>query len=303
MANWFSEKLNKADIFDKVKGKISEGKNWMEEKAETSELLSKVQLKASEAGEWVSEKAEASEVVKRAKEKASETKDWVSEKLDDSEAYAAMQQKLSKQIDGAFESVIETKKKYYISNPDKEPIRGSAELIIKSCAMTNAAISGGSSLVPGPWGMVAVVPEISLVIKNQIAMVYDIGVSNGKAASINKELLAGIVLSAMGTGASALIVMHGSKILVKRSSLQVFQKIVSLLAGKVTQQALKSTVSKWLPVIGAAFMAWISSQMTQNIGKRANEIFQKEIELSEIDVHDHEVEIDIDNFQDLSSSN
>jgi uncharacterized protein (DUF697 family) len=297
MANWLSGKFGKSDIFDKVKEKISDGKNWMEEKAESTEIFEKAQEKATEAKVWISGKAEASDMVKKVHEKASDAKEWISEKLDDSEAYDAMQRALSKQIDEAFESIILSKKKYYSENQNNEPAHGSSNLIIKSCAMTNAAISGGSSLVPGPWGMVAVVPEISMVIKNQISMVYDIGVANGKSAYINKELLAGIVLSAMGTGAGALIIMHGSKILVKRSSLQIFQKIVQILAGKITQQALKSTISKWLPVVGAAFMAWIASQMTYKIGAKANELFQKEIEFSEINVT--ESDVDISKFKDL----
>lgn len=120
-------------------------------------------------------------------------------------------------------------------------------------------------------------------------MVYDIGAANGKAAEINKELLAAIVLSAMSNGVAGLMVMHGGKVLIRRSSLRVFKKVVTLLSGKVTQQALKSSISKWLPVVGAAFMAWITNQMTQNIGRRANEIFQKEIEISDVEIAEADV--------------
>ena len=121
-------------------------------------------------------------------------------------------------------------------------------------------------------------------------MVYDIGVANGKESMITKELLAGIVLSAIGNGATGLLVMHGSKILVRRTSLRVFQKIVSLLAGKVTQQALKAAISKWLPIVGAAFMAWLSGHMTQKIGRTANEIFSKEIEITDADLAEDELD-------------
>jgi uncharacterized tellurite resistance protein B-like protein len=75
--------------------------------------------------------------------------------------------------------------------------------------------------------------------------------------------------------------MQGSKVFVKRVSLRVFQKIIVILAGRVTQQALKSAISKWLPVVGAAAMAVWSNYLTRQVGKKAVEIFEKEIVLSE----------------------
>ena len=51
---------------------------------------------------------------------------------------------------------------------------------------------------------------------------------------LSKELLAGVLLTAMGAGAGSLLVMQGSKVLVKRVALRQFQKIITLLAGKVT---------------------------------------------------------------------
>ena len=124
--------------------------------------------------------------------------------------------------------------------------------------------------MPGPLGMLAVVPEIALIMRNQIAMIYDIAVAHGKEDAIEKELLASVFLAAMETSAGGLLVMHGSKVLVKRSSLRVFQKIVAILAGKMTQKALKAAISKWVPIVGAAFMAWLSNHLTRNIGRKAD---------------------------------
>ena len=75
--------------------------------------------------------------------------------------------------------------------------------------------------------------------------------------------------------------MQGSKVLVKRVALRAFQQIIAMLAGKITQQALKSAISKWLPVVGAVAMAVWSNYLTGQVGKKAIEIFEKEIVLSE----------------------
>ena len=181
-------------------------------------------------------------------------------------------------LDSAFDYVIENRSDYYRKNPSNLPQLDSVSGLISSYTRNNAAISGGASLIPGPWGMAAVIPELTLVIRNQIQMVYDIGVANGKQAQLTKELLIGIFLTAMGSSAGSLLTIHGGKILVRRASLQVIQKIIAMLGGRVTQQVIKSTVSKWLPVVGAGAMAAWTGYMTKNIGEKANELFKLEIE-------------------------
>ena len=181
-------------------------------------------------------------------------------------------------INSAFDYVIENRSDYYRKNPSNLPQLDSVSGLISSYTRNNAAISGGASLIPGPWGMAAVIPELTLVIRNQIQMVYDIGVANGKQAQLTKELLIGIFLTAMGSSAGSLLTIHGGKILVRRASLQVIQKLIAMLGGRVTQQVIKSTVSKWLPFVGAAAMATWTGYMTKNIGEKANELFKLEIE-------------------------
>lgn len=192
-----------------------------------------------------------------------------------------IQTKLAESMMGVFDLVVSDRSGHFAKHPDKIPDKKSVPSIISAYSVTNAAISGGASLIPGPWGMVAVVPEIAAVIRNQLAMIYDVGMAYGKSKVLTKELLAGILITAMGASAGSLLVMQGSKVLVKRVALRAFQQIIVMLAGRVTQQALKSAISKWLPVVGAAAMAVWSNYLTRQVGKKAIEIFEKEIVLSE----------------------
>jgi uncharacterized tellurite resistance protein B-like protein len=192
-----------------------------------------------------------------------------------------LQNKLAEELMGVFEFVISDRSGHYAKHPDKIPDKKSVPSIINKYSLTNAAVSGGASLVPGPWGMVAVIPEIAVVIRNQLAMIYDVGMAYEKNKFLNKELLAGILITAMGASTGSLLVMHGSKVLVKRVALRQFQKIITILAGKITQQVLKSAIGKWLPVVGATALAVWSNYMTRRVGKKAIEIFEKEIVLSE----------------------
>lgn len=189
-----------------------------------------------------------------------------------------LQEQLASKMMGMFDAVAEERGKFYARNQNKIPDQQSVQAIINSYANQNLVISGGASLIPGPWGMAAAIPEIAMIVRNQIAMIYDIGVAYGKGKRLDRELLASVFAFSLGTGGLGLLAMQGSKVLVKRASLKAFQKIVQLLAGKVTQRLLKSMVSKWLPVIGAAAMAAWSNFSTREIGKKAIEIFQKDIE-------------------------
>lgn len=192
-----------------------------------------------------------------------------------------LQSKLAEEMMGVFELVVSDRSGHFAKHPDKIPDKSSVPSIINSYSVTNAAISGTASLVPGPWGMVAVIPEIAVVIRNQLAMIYDVGMAYGKSKVLNKELLAGVLLTAMGSSAGSWLVMQGNKVLVKRVALRVFQKIIVVLAGRITHQAIKSVISKWLPVVGAAAMAVWSNYLTRQVGKKAIEILEKEIVLSE----------------------
>ncbi len=197
-----------------------------------------------------------------------------------------LQAQLAEKMMGLFDAVVSERSSYFAQNPSQIFDQKSVSSIINSYSVTNAGISGAASLVPGPFGMLAVIPELGVVIRNQLAMIYDIGMVYGKEDVLNKELLAGVFLTAMGASAASLLLMHGSKVLVKRVTLRVFQKAVVLLAGRITQQALKSAISKWLPGVGAAAMAAWTGYMTLQVGKKAEEILSREIELSDDTVED-----------------
>lgn len=200
-----------------------------------------------------------------------------------------LQIQLAEKMMGTFDLVLSGRSKYYSEHPDMVPSPSAIPAIINSYATMNMTVSGVLILIPGPWGMAAAIPEVAILIRNQLAMIYDIGVAHGKSKVLNKELLAGVFLSAMGVSAGGLLVMHGGKVLVRRAALRVFQKVIMALAGKVTQQMLKSLVSKWVPFMGAAAMAAWSNYSTRQIGKKAAEILAKPIEVIEEESDDESI--------------
>ena len=109
-----------------------------------------------------------------------------------------MEAQITEKLESAFESVVNQKNEFYQSNPEKIPEIGSVGKLISSAALTNSAVSGGASLIPGPYGMLAVIPEIILVTRNQISLIYDIAAAHGKKDLMTKELAAMVFVSALG---------------------------------------------------------------------------------------------------------
>lgn len=185
---------------------------------------------------------------------------------------------LNKKIQEVLYSTVQGRKEAYEKGTVKAINRANIFELIAKTSNTNAAISGAVGMIPGPWGMAAAVPEIVLIIKNQMRMIYDIGMAQGKSTKdMTPELILGVFVSSTGSAAVGVLSMQGSKILVKRSSLRVIQKVIAILGGRVTQQVAKSAVAKWIPIAGAVAMAAWSKISTKKLGDKALEIFSKEI--------------------------
>lgn len=197
-----------------------------------------------------------------------------------------IEKKITEGIEKAVGMVIDEREKYYTNN--SAPTKDMIQKMVSNYSNTNAVISGGTGLIPGPLGMAATVPEIILIIRNQLTMVYDIAKANGHT-EITRELMLGVFISAMGNATGNLLIIQGQRIVVKRVGMQAMQKIIAILGGKITQQAAKSMAAKWIPLAGAAAMAAWSKYSTNKIGTKAVEIFSKEIvmednEIKEIDL-------------------
>ena len=226
------------------------------------------------------------EIFDKVKEMASSTINKGKETLTEE----TIKNKISEGISSAVNKVSEERENYY--NKNNVPTIDSIDNIISDYGNKNALISGGASMIPGPLGMAAAIPEIIAVINNQLKMIYDIAKANGQK-EINKELLITVLLSAMGNASGNLLIVHGQKIMAKRVGARVLQTLIKLLGGKITQQLAKSMAAKWIPIAGAVAMAAWSRYTTNKIGEKSIEIFSKEITF-EKDVIE---EVNITNFE------
>ena len=197
--------------------------------------------------------------------------------------------KIANALEGFFESVALTRKQHFVENPTKRPTPQDIDSIVKSYSNQNALIAGATNLIPGPLGMLATLPELVAIIRNQIQMIYDLGVAHGKESNLNATLLLGLFSTVMGEGTIGLVAIKGKQLLVKKASVQVIQKVVFWLGGTISQKLLKRFIAKWLPVVGAAAMAIWARQSTINMGKKASEMLAMDIVTSEEGVSEDDI--------------
>lgn len=180
-----------------------------------------------------------------------------------------LQTRITESLYGLFEEVIAKQASHYARSPQARPSRRDVDAIIARAANTNAAVAATANLIPGPLGMVAAVPEILMVLRNQTVMIYDIGVACGQERFMRTELVVGLLESATKGGTTSLLLVQGGKLLVRRASLRVMQKVIVMLGGQITQRVLKSMIGKWLPVVGALAMGAWARFTTKQLGEQA----------------------------------
>lgn len=83
------------------------------------------------------------------------------------------------------------------------------------------------------------------------------------------ELVVGLLESATKGGTTSLLLVQGGKLLVRRASLRVMQKVIAMLGGQITQRVLKSMIGKWIPVVGALAMGAWARFTTKQLGEQA----------------------------------
>lgn len=124
---------------------------------------------------------------------------------------------------------------------------------LASRAARRAALTAGSlALPPGPLGWLTVLPELIAIWKIQAQLVSDIAAAYGKHAELGREQMLWCLFR--HTTAQAfrdLVVRMGDRLLFRRMSYSVLERIAKQIGIKLTSRAVGEGVSRWLPVIGA----------------------------------------------------
>lgn len=213
----------------------------------------------------------------------------MSEKPSREAQIAELATKIANVLQEALEHTVEARRAHFKANPHKRPSPLDGQRIISSYANQNFVIAGAANLIPGPLGVVAALPELTLIMRNQLQMIYDLGVAYGKQEEMTTHVLLGIFASALGEGMVGLATVEGRNLMIKRASLKVMQKLLQWLGGKISQRLLKHILAKWVPVAGAVLMAAWSRQSTLELGQRAQKMLQYDIKFTDDEFREEDI--------------
>jgi hypothetical protein len=153
-----------------------------------------------------------------------------------------------------------------------------ARSIARTAARTTAGISGSAALVPGPLGILSLLPDIVGVWRVQSQMVSDIAATYGKTATLTKEHMVYCLFKHTASQLLRDVVMRsGERFLVRPVSLRMMQSLVAKISITVGQRTIGKTVARYAPVIGAIGVGGYAYYDTNKVAKTAIELFSKEV--------------------------
>ena len=146
-------------------------------------------------------------------------------------------------------------------------------------AAQRAALTAGSlALPPGPLGWLTVLPELIAIWRIQAQMVSDIAAAYGKQATLGREQMLWCLFR--HTAAQAfrdLVVRMGDRLLFRRVSYAVVERIAKQVGVKIGQRAAGKGLARWLPVVGALGVGAYAYYDTGQVAATAIELFSGEV--------------------------
>ncbi|MBL8028789.1 MAG: EcsC family protein [Fibrobacteres bacterium] len=161
--------------------------------------------------------------------------------------------------------------------------------IISSASWKCAALSATLSLPPGPLGMLTIIPDLVAIWKIQAQMVSDIAACYGKTAVLSREqMIYCLFRHALSQAVKDLVVRVGERVIIKRASLKAIQAVLQKVGIRVAQRVAGRTISRWIPIIGAAAVGAYAKYDTMKVGKTAQELFSSELEIESSQITEEE---------------
>jgi len=159
--------------------------------------------------------------------------------------------------------------------PAEDPVARSKEIGYRA-ACKAALVSASLALPPGPVGWLTVLPDLYEIFRIQQQMVADIAGAFGMKAALTREhMLYCLFKQGAGQIVRALLVKVGTRVLVRRASLQVIQRILRRVGVVVTQRLVGRAVSRWIPFVGAFGIGVYTFYQTSQVADTATKLFKK----------------------------
>jgi hypothetical protein len=111
-------------------------------------------------------------------------------------------------------------------------------------------------------------------------MVADIAALYGRKSTLSEEqMLYCLFRHSAAQAVRDLVVRVGERTLVKRASIQLIQEIAQKVGIRLTRQVIAKSLSRWLPIAGAAGVGAYAYYDTSQVAATAIALFERELEV------------------------
>jgi hypothetical protein len=180
------------------------------------------------------------------------------------------------QLIGVLEGITSTVPASQEDERDTPSVR--AQELTRAAASQAAATAGALALPPGPLGMLTIVPDLVAVWHIQRQLVADIAACYGKSGELQREAMVYCLFKhAAAQVVRDLAVRLGTRLLLRRATVQTMERSLQRIGVAVSQRALGRSISRWVPVAGAVGVGAYAFYDTMQVGKTARELFEGDV--------------------------
>ena len=184
---------------------------------------------------------------------------------------AVVYEPIPRDVEGVIERVIAhvpAPRTHEVPDPDRE-----AERLAKRAAKQAAMLSGSLALPPGPLGMLTVLPDLYLIWKTQRQLVADTFALYGRTAELTRvHMLYCLFRHAASQVLRDTVVRAGQRVVVQQLSGGALRSVVSKVGANVSQRVVGTTVTRWVPLAGAAAVGAYAYWDTLQVAKTARKL-------------------------------
>lgn len=207
------------------------------------------------------------------------------------------QHEFTEKIIDAVEKVVNERFEYYSKQVAMKPMSGYCDEIINKNMLYNSGIAAASGLLPGPLGYISIIPELVLIVKNQLTMIYDIAFHHEKSGNITPTYFTTLYFMLYHK------VLGSKEIVISETDFQKTQQsLQERLTGAIVIQIMsrlgRSMVCRWLPVIGATALAIWAGYETKKLGALSIKYFSEAENVDKDMLFEKEINSNYDNFED-----
>ncbi|MFT7775411.1 hypothetical protein [Roseateles sp.] len=160
--------------------------------------------------------------------------------------------------------------------PSSRP-RDAAERAIDGAASKAALAAGTLALPPGPLGWVTIAPEMLAVWHIQRQLVADIAALYGRSAELGPaQMLWCLFRHTAAQALRDLGVRVGERVIVRPAAQVLLQRAAEAVGLHIGQKAASWTLSRWVPLVGAAGVGAYAWWDTRQVGRAALQLFEQE---------------------------